>query len=72
MVFTRVSGKTTIRRMACKDTGNKCDAVFEGQNDDRVVVEAIEHLAQTHGEFLTPDLAARVRTLIKSVSTFHP
>lgn len=65
MVFTRASGKAT-RRVACKDAGNKCDAVFKGTNDDRVVVQAIEHLAHNHGAFLTPDLAARVRGLIKT------
>lgn len=56
---------TGMHRMACADTGTKCSVVFEGRNDDRIVLKAVEHMAHDHGAALSVDLAARVRALIK-------
>ena len=56
-----------MHRIVCKDTGNGCDAFFDGENDDLLVGKVVEHMAQDHGVPLTPELAARVRTLIRPV-----
>ncbi len=63
----RASIRTAVHRIACRDTGNTCDACFEGRNDDRLVVKAVEHLAQEHGAPLTSELAAQVRQLIRPI-----
>lgn len=65
--LSRNSNTTGTRRMACGDTGTKCNAVFEGRNDDQIVLKAIEHLSKDHGVPLSVDLATRVRGLIKTV-----
>lgn len=56
-----------IHRMICGDTGTRCDAVFEGRNDDRIVLQAVEHLTKYHNFSLSVALAAQVRELIKTV-----
>jgi len=62
-----LKGKSTIRRILCSDTGHKCDARFEGTNDDRLVAVAVEHLSQYPGAPLSPALAAEVRQLIRPI-----
>jgi predicted small metal-binding protein len=56
--------KNHIHHILCKEIGYGCDARFEGKNDDKLVVQAVEHLAQFHGATLSPELAAQVRQLI--------
>lgn len=60
---------TGARRLACSDAGTTCGAVFEGTNDDKLVTEAVNHLAQDHGMPLTVELAARVRRMIKPATS---
>jgi predicted small metal-binding protein len=60
-------GKTNVRRILCSDTGHKCDARFEGQDDNMLVAKAVEHLAQYHNASLSPQLATQVRQLIRPI-----
>ena len=55
-----------VRRVVCSDVGTQCSTVFQGNNDDRIVMEAVTHLSQNHGFSLSADLATRVRGLIKT------
>ncbi len=59
------NNRTAVRRILCRDAGNKCNATFEGRDAERLVGQAIEHMAHEHGASLTPEFAAQVRTLIK-------
>ncbi len=58
--------KEATRHILCKDAGYQCEACFKGKNDDRLVIKAVEHMAQYHGASLSPELAAQVRRSIKT------
>jgi predicted small metal-binding protein len=62
-VQTKNSSK--VRRMACSDAGTTCATIFQGQNDDKIVMDAVTHLSQNHGFQLSSELATHVRGLIK-------
>ncbi len=36
------------KRLYCRDLGNECEAVIEGETEQQVLVRAIEHGRQIH------------------------
>lgn len=66
-IISKTRNTSGLRRMVCSDAGTGCNATFEGHNDDKIVLKAVNHLSRDHGVPLSVDLATRVRGLIKTV-----
>ena len=49
----------------CKDVGFDCPGVVVGKTRDEVLGQAAEHARTAHGVTVTPELADRVRGLIR-------
>ena len=49
----------------CRDAGFDCDAVVHGQDDEEVMAQAGPHAKEAHCVDVTPELGARIKTLIR-------
>jgi predicted small metal-binding protein len=51
--------------LRCKDVGFDCPGVVRGATKEDVLKQAAEHAAEVHNTQVTPELAAKVATLIR-------
>ena len=51
--------------LKCKDVGFDCPGVVHGDTKDEVLKQAAAHAKQVHNTEVTPELAAKVSSLIK-------
>jgi predicted small metal-binding protein len=57
-----------MKRLACGDIMEGCDAVFEGDSEEEVLAQGAEHAREVHGiEELTPEIAAKVSAAVQDV-----
>ena len=56
-----------MKELACRDAGFDCDAVVHGETEDEVMAQAGPHAQQVHGVEVTPEMAGRIRTLVRDV-----
>ena len=56
-----------MKTLKCRDVGFDCDAVVRAQTDEEVLRQAAEHAKAQHGiNEITPEMGARVKSLIRS------
>lgn len=65
MAILGIFGKKKVRKLACRDAGMDCNEVITGKNDDEVMQKAGEHAKKAHNMTATPEMAAKLKTLIK-------
>jgi predicted small metal-binding protein len=53
-----------MKELACRDAGFDCDAVVRGDSVEEVMAQAGPHTRRAHGVEVTPEMAARIRTLV--------
>jgi predicted small metal-binding protein len=51
--------------LRCKDVGFDCPGVVRGATKEEVLRQAAEHASKVHNTAVTPELAAKVSTLIR-------
>lgn len=51
--------------LRCKDVGFDCPAVVRGATKEEVLTQAAAHASQMHNTQVTPELAAKVSSLIR-------
>ena len=56
-----------MKELKCRDTGFDCDAVVRGETEDEVMAQAGPHTRETHGVEVGPEMAGRIRTLVREV-----
>lgn len=61
-----------MRVLHCRDVGFDCDGVVEGADDGEVLAQAAAHARAAHGVEVTPELAERIRPLIRSAGERAP
>ena len=49
----------------CKDVGFDCPGVVRGATEEEVLKQAAAHASQFHQTTITPEMAAKVATLIR-------
>ncbi len=54
-----------MKVLRCRDVGFECDHEIHAQSEKEVLRQAAEHAQQKHGVEVTPELAAKVQTLIR-------
>ena len=56
-----------MKEFCCQDVGFRCDFVSQGETDEQVLRRVAEHAQQFHHMAVTPDLANRIKWLIRDV-----
>ncbi|HVL34332.1 MAG TPA: DUF1059 domain-containing protein [Burkholderiales bacterium] len=51
--------------LRCKDVGFDCPGVVRAQTTDEVLKQAAQHARQAHNTEVTPELAAKVKDVIR-------
>ncbi len=59
------SQEATVKELNCRDAGFDCDAVVRGETVDEVMAQAGPHAQQVHGVDVTPEMAGKIRTLVR-------
>lgn len=54
-----------MKTLHCSDAGFDCKGVIQASTEDEVLTQAVQHAREVHGVAVTPEMAARLRTLIK-------
>ena len=54
-----------MKHLVCRDEGFDCDAVVHGESVDEVMAQAGPHAEDVHGVHVTPELADRIRGLVR-------
>ena len=54
-----------MKTLKCRDAGFDCDAVVRANTEQEVMAQAGKHAHDVHGVDVTPEMAAKIRTLIK-------
>lgn len=65
-LFGLFGKKKAQRVLRCRDMGMDCAAVITGATDDEVMKKAGEHAASVHKMQATPEMAAKMRPLIRA------
>jgi predicted small metal-binding protein len=55
--------------LRCKDVGFDCAGVIHGTTKEEVLKQAAAHASQVHNVQVTPEMAAKVATLIQEQPT---
>jgi predicted small metal-binding protein len=55
-----------MKTLRCRDAGFDCDKEIHAPTEEDVLVEAAEHAEKVHQVKVTPEMAAQIKTLIKS------
>jgi predicted small metal-binding protein len=56
-----------MKELKCRDAGFDCEGVIQGATEDDVLAQAGPHAKQAHGVDVTPEMAGRIRTLVRDV-----
>lgn len=54
-----------MKTLKCTDVGFECDAVVRANSEEEVLKQAAEHARLQHGVSVTPEMAEKIKTLIK-------
>jgi predicted small metal-binding protein len=54
-----------VKELKCRDVGFDCDAVVHGETVDDVMAQAGPHAKEAHGVDVTPEMAGRIRSLVR-------
>ncbi|CAN5812548.1 hypothetical protein BH11BAC3_BH11BAC3_05950 [soil metagenome] len=54
-----------MKTLHCRDAGFDCEGVIRGNTDTEVLNDAAKHALEVHGVAATPELAEKLKTLIK-------
>ncbi len=54
-----------MKTLHCRDAGFDCEGVIRGNSEDEVLNKAAQHAMEVHGVSATPELAEKLKTLIK-------
>lgn len=57
--------KVKMKKLPCRDAGFDCTHVVEAETEEQVLAAVAKHAAEVHGVQVTPEMAAKVRTLIR-------
>ena len=55
-----------MKTLRCRDAGFDCDKEIHAQTEEAVLRQAAEHAENVHNVRVTPEMAAKIKTLIKS------
>jgi predicted small metal-binding protein len=58
-----------MKTLKCRDAGFDCDGVIYAYDDQEVLNQASIHASEVHGVTVTPELAAKIKPLIKEVGS---
>lgn len=61
-----------MKTLHCSDAGFDCKGVIRANSEGEVLNQAAEHARTVHGVQVTPDLAAKLRTLIRDEKDVKP
>lgn len=62
-----VRQEATMKQLKCRDAGFDCEGVIQGESVDDVLSQAGPHAKEVHGVDVTPEMAGRLRTLVRDV-----
>ncbi len=54
-----------MKTLHCRDAGFDCEGIIRGNSDEEVLKQAAQHALEVHGVPATPELAEKLKTLIK-------
>lgn len=54
-----------MKTLHCRDAGFDCEGVIRGNSEEEVLNQAAQHALEAHGVSATPELAEKLKTLIK-------
>ena len=54
-----------MKTLHCRDAGFDCEGIISGNTEDEVLNQAAQHALEVHGVSATPELAEKLKTLIK-------
>lgn len=54
-----------MRTLHCRDAGFNCLGIIRANSDEEVIKSASEHALHVHGVVATPEMAARLQSLIR-------
>lgn len=54
-----------MKTLHCRDAGFDCDGVIQGNSEKEVLKKAAQHALGVHGVTATPELAEKLKPLIK-------
>ena len=49
----------------CRDVGFDCEGVIRAETEDQAMKQAAEHARTAHGVEVTPEVAAKVRSVMR-------
>lgn len=61
-----------MKTLRCRDVGFDCDQVIQADTEEEVLQQAAEHAQRDHHVTVTPEIAARVQTLIRDEPSTQP
>ena len=54
-----------MKTLHCRDAGFDCEGIIRGNSEEEVINQAAKHALEVHGVSATPELAEKLKTLIK-------
>lgn len=54
-----------MKTLHCRDAGFDCEGIIQANTEEEVLKQAAQHALEVHGVSVTPELAEKLRTLIK-------
>jgi predicted small metal-binding protein len=55
-----------MKTLRCRDAGFDCDEEIHAPTEEAVLIQAAEHAERIHNVKVTPEMAGKIRTLIRS------
>ena len=54
-----------MKTLHCRDAGFDCEGIIQANTEEEVLKQAAQHALEVHGVSVTPELAEKLKTLIK-------
>jgi predicted small metal-binding protein len=54
-----------MKVLRCRDVGFDCDKVIRAASEEEILRQTAEHAQKVHGTEVTPEVAEKVKSLIK-------
>jgi len=54
-----------MKTLHCSDVGFNCQGVIRAENEETLLKQAAEHAREVHHVEVTPDMANKIKTLIR-------
>jgi predicted small metal-binding protein len=55
-----------MKKLKCRDAGFDCDKEIKASTEEEVLKQAAEHAMKVHRVTVTPELADKIKTLIRT------